>query len=351
MTTRPLGRTGLQVSPLVLGAMMLGGRGNPDRADCIRIIHRALDAGVNTIDTADLYGQGESERIVGEALAGGRRDDVVLATKFHGPMDVQMGQPGGDPNSRGNSRRWIVREVENSLRRLKTDWIDLYQVHRPERETDVEETLSALTDLQRQGKIRAFGSSTFPAHATVEAQWVAERRGLGRFVTEQPPYSILVRGIEADLLPVTEKHGMGVIPWSPLACGWLSGRFRKGQDLPDSNRAKRMPARYDLERPGNQAKLDAAEDLAVLAEEAGLSLVHLAIAFVLAHPAVTAPIIGPRTMEQLETQLGAADVVLSTDVLDRIDEIVPPGVTLSRDDLGYVPPALADPFLRRRRTA
>jgi aryl-alcohol dehydrogenase-like predicted oxidoreductase len=351
MEHRSLGRTGMMVSPLCLGAMMFGPWGEPDHARSTEIIHRALDAGINFIDTADVYSQGESEEIVGEALAGGRRDSVILATKFHGPMDVAMGQSGGDPNSRGNSRRWIVREVENSLRRLKTDWIDLYQVHRPERETDVEETLSALTDLQRQGKIRAFGSSTYPAHETVEAQWVAERRGLGRFVTEQPPYSILVRGIEADLLPVTEKYGMGVIPWSPLAGGWLSGRFRLGQDTPESNRAKRMPARYDLSLPGNQAKLEAADALAVLAEEAGLSLVHLAIAFVLAHPAVTAPIIGPRTMEQLETQLGAADVVLTTDVLDRIDEIVPPGVTLSREDLGYVPPALADPFLRRRRTA
>lgn len=351
MEYRGLGPTGMQVSPLCLGAMMFGPWGEPDHVVSTTIIHRALDAGINFIDTADVYSQGESEVIVGEALAGGRRDDVILATKFHGPMDVAMGQPGGDPNRRGNSRRWIIREVEDSLRRLQTDWIDLYQVHRPERETDVEETLSALTDLQRQGKIRAFGSSTFPAHETVEAQWVAERRGLGRFVTEQPPYSILVRGIEADLLPVTEKYGMGVLPWSPLAGGWLSGRFRKGQDAPDTNRAKRMPGRYDLSRPENQAKLDAVEALAVLADEAGLTLVHLAIAFTLAHPAVTAPIIGPRTMDQLETQLGAADVTLTGDVLDRIDEIVPPGVTLLSDDAGYVPPALQDSRLRRRRTS
>ena len=350
MEYRSLGRTGMMVSPLCLGAMMFGQWGEPDHDVSVSIIHRALDAGVNFVDTADVYSAGESEEIVGKALAGGRRDDVILATKFHGPMDVPMGQPGGDPNSRGNSRHWIVREVENSLRRLQTDWIDLYQVHRPERETDVEETLSALTDLQREGKIRAFGSSTFPAHETVEAQWVAQRRGLGRFVTEQPPYSILVRGIEADLLPVAEKYGMGVIPWSPLAGGWLTGRYRKGQPAPETNRAKRMPARYDLDRPANRAKLDAADALAELADDAGMSLVHLAVAFTLAHPAVTAPIIGPRTMEQLESQLGAADVVLGTDVLDRIDEIVPPGTTLSDLDAGYVPPALADPFLRRRRT-
>ena len=261
-----------------------------------------------------------------------------------------MGEPGGDPNKRGNSRRWIVREVENSLRRLQTDWIDLYQVHRLDPDTDVEETLSALTDLQRQGKIRAFGSSTFPAHEVVEAQWTAQRRGLGRFVTEQPPYSLLVRGIEADLLPVTQRYGMGVLPWSPLAGGWLTGRYRKGQDIPTSRRAAMMPARYDLSDLDNQRKLDAADAFAELAEKAGLPLIHLALAFTLAHPAVTAPIIGPRTMEQLESQLGAAEVTLSAEVLDRIDEIVPPGVTLSRTDHSYTPPALSDPLLRRRRT-
>ncbi|MBE7163488.1 MAG: aldo/keto reductase, partial [Williamsia herbipolensis] len=269
MEYRSLGPTGMQVSPLCLGAMMFGAWGEPDHDVSIGIIHRALDAGINFIDTADVYSQGESETIVGKALAGGRRDDVVLATKFHFPM-------GDDPNSGGNSRRWILRAVDDSLRRLRTDWIDLYQVHRPDESADIEETLSALTDLQRAGKIRAFGSSTFPAHQVVEAQWTSERRGLGRFVTEQPPYSILVRGIEADLLPVTEKYGMGVLPWSPLAGGWLSGRYRKGQDAPESHRAGRMPARYDLDDPANQAKLDAAEALAQLAEKSGLTLVHLA---------------------------------------------------------------------------
>jgi aryl-alcohol dehydrogenase-like predicted oxidoreductase len=351
MEYRTLGRTGMQVSPLCLGAMMFGAWGEPDHDVSIKIIHRALDAGINFIDTADVYSQGESEEIVGKALAGGRRDDIIVATKFHGPMDVGAGQQGGDPNKRGNSRRWIIREVENSLRRLQTDWIDLYQVHRPEPETDIEETLAALTDLQRQGKIRAFGSSTFPAHEIVEAQWVAERRGLGRFVTEQPPYSILVRGIEADVLPVAEKYGMGVIPWSPLGGGWLTGRYRKGQDIPQSRRATRVPGRYDMDKPSNQAKLDAVEELALLAADAGISLIHLALAFTLTHPAVTAPIIGPRTMEQLESQLDATDVTLSNDLLDRIDKIVPPGVTLNRDaDSGYVPPAVREPFLRRRRT-
>jgi aryl-alcohol dehydrogenase-like predicted oxidoreductase len=252
---------------------------------------------------------------------------------------------------RGNSRRWIVRAVENSLRRLDTDWIDLYQIHRPDPDTDVEETLSALTDLQRQGKIRAFGSSTFPAHQMVHAQWVSERRGLGRFVTEQPPYSLLVRGIEADVLPVAHDYGMGVLPWSPLAGGWLSGGYRKDKDLPESLRRNRIPARFDMSSPENQRKLEAADALGKLADDSGLSLIHLALAFVMQHPGVTAPIIGPRTMDHLQSQIGAAEVTLSTDILDRIDEIVPPGVTIARSDGGYQPPSLEDPFLRRRRTA
>lgn len=347
MRYRSLGTTGMQVSPLCLGTMMFGSWGNEDVGQCTAIVDRALAAGVNFIDTADVYSQGVSEEIVGRAIAG-RRDDVILATKFHLPMDTAFGRPGGDPNKRGNSRRWIVKEVEDSLRRLGTDWIDLYQVHRPDADTAIEETLGALTDLQRQGKIRAFGSSTFPAHQLVEAQWVAERRALGRFTTEQPPYSILVRGIEADVLPVAQQYRMGVLPWSPLAGGWLTGRYRAGHQAPTTHRAERLPVRYDLNLPGNQAKLVAAEQLAQLAAEAGLSLIHLALAFVMAHPAVTAPIIGPRTMEQLESQLGVVDVTLSADVLDRIDEIVPPGVNLSAPDSGYVPPALANAELRRR---
>jgi aryl-alcohol dehydrogenase-like predicted oxidoreductase len=342
METRQLGRTGVEVSPLCLGAMMFGAWGNTDHDDSIRIIHRALDAGINFIDTADVYARGESEEIVGKALSGGRRDDVVLATKFHGAM-------GEDPNERGNSRRWIVREVENSLKRLGTDWIDLYQVHRAEPETDVDETLGALTDLVRSGKVRYIGSSTFPPSAVVEAQWVAERRGRERFVCEQPPYSLLVRGVEAELLPVCQRYGMGVIPWSPLAGGWLSGKFRKNADeAPTSRRAERLPQRYDLSLPGNQRKLDAAEELAQLAEETGITLIEMALAFVIRHPAVTAAIIGPRTMEHLESQLTAVDVELSDDVLDRIDEIVPPGTNFNAGDAGYTPPAVADPALRRR---
>jgi aryl-alcohol dehydrogenase-like predicted oxidoreductase len=340
MEHRTLGRTGMQVSPLCLGAMMFGAWGNPDHDESTRIIHRALDAGINFIDTADVYSRGESEEIVGKALAGGRRDNVILATKVHGTM-------GDDPNEYGNSRRWITREVENSLRRLGTDWIDLYQIHRPEPDTDIDETLGALSDLVHAGKVRAIGSSTFPAAEIVEAQWVAERRGRERFVCEQPPYSMLVRGIEADVLPVCRRYGMGVIPWSPLAGGWLSGRWRKDQEPPVSSRSQRLPQRFDLSIPGNQRKLDAVEQLARLAEEAGMTLIEMALAFVINHPAVTAAIVGPRTMEQLESQLPAADVRLSGDVLDRIDEIVPPGTNLNPADAGWQDPALA-PAARRR---
>jgi aryl-alcohol dehydrogenase-like predicted oxidoreductase len=340
MEMRTLGRTGITVSPLCLGAMMFGAWGNPDHDESVRIIHRALDAGINFIDTADVYSRGESEEIVGKALAGGRREHVVLATKVHGAM-------GEDPNQRGNSRRWITRAVEDSLRRLQTDWIDLYQIHRPEADTDIDETLGVLSDLVRQGKVRAIGSSTFPASQIVEAQWVAERRGRERFVCEQPPYSMLVREIEADILPTCARHGMGVIPWSPLGGGWLSGKYRKGADRPESTRAARLPGRYDLTLPGNQRKLEAADALAGVAEQAGLTLIELALAFVMRHPSVTAPIIGPRTMEQLESQLPAADVALSDDVLDRIDEIVPPGTNLNANDGGWQNPGLA-PEVRRR---
>jgi aryl-alcohol dehydrogenase-like predicted oxidoreductase len=340
MDYRTLGRTGVKVSPLCLGAMMFGEWGNPDHEDSIRIIHRALDGGINFIDTADVYSRGESEEIVGKALAHGKRENVVLATKVHGTM-------GDDPNQFGNTRRWITREVEDSLRRLQTDWIDLYQIHRPELDTDIDETLGALSDLVHAGKVRYIGSSTFPASQIVEAQWVAERRGRERFVCEQPPYSILVRDIERDVLPTCQRYGMGVIPWSPLAGGWLSGRYRKDQDVPQSHRAERIPSRYDMSLPENQRKLEVADQLARLAEEHGMTLIEMALGFVIRHPAVTAAIIGPRTMEQLESQLTAADVSLSDDVLDRIDEIVPPGVNLNPADAGWQNPALAQAARRR----
>jgi aryl-alcohol dehydrogenase-like predicted oxidoreductase len=343
MEHRSLGRTGVSVSKFCLGAMMFGAWGNSDHDECIRIIHRALDAGINFIDTADVYAQGESEEIVGKALAGGRRDDIILATKFHGAM-------GDDPNRQGSSRRWIIREVEDSLRRLGTDWIDLYQVHRPRTDTDIEETLSALSDLIHQGKVRYVGSSTFPASQIVEAQLVARDRHLQRFVTEQPPYSMLVRAVEADVLPTCARHGMAVMSYSPLAGGWLSGRWRKDAGQQPSSRASRLPERFDLSQPANQRKLDAVEQFARLADEAGITLIQLAIAFVLNHPAVTAPIIGPRTMEQLESQLAAADVVLDQAVLDRIDDIVPPGTTINPADNSFQNPAL-QPAARRREGA
>lgn len=335
---RTLGRTGIKVSPYCLGAMMFGAWGNTDHDDSIGIIHKALDSGINFVDTADVYAQGESEEIVGKALEQlppTRRDEVVLATKAHAPM-------GDDPNRRGNSRRWLVREVEDSLRRLRTDHLDLYQIHRPDPDTDVEETLSALTDLVRSGKVRAIGSSTFPASEIVEAQWVAERRGHERFRTEQPPYSILNRGIEREVLPVCRRYGMGTLVWSPLAMGMLTGKIRKGQEA-GTQRAQRTPGRFTDER-----KLDVVEALIPLAEEAGLSMVHMAMAFAVAHPGVTSAIIGPRTAEQLDDVLAGAEVTLGDDVLDRIDEIVPPGVDVNPGDVSYEPPAIGEVAQRRR---
>jgi aryl-alcohol dehydrogenase-like predicted oxidoreductase len=342
MRYRSLGTTGVKVSPLCLGAMMFGAWGNRDHDDSVRVIHRALDAGINFVDTADVYSAGESEEIVGKAIAG-RRDEVVLATKFHAPM-------GEGPNTGGNSRRWVVRAVEDSLRRLGTDHIDLYQVHRPEPDTDIDDTLSALSDLVRAGKVLYLGSSTFPADAVVEAQWVAERRGHERFRVEQPPYSIFVRGIEATLLPALQRYGMTAIPWSPLNGGMLTGRYRPG-DVPTGGRAARMPDRFDPERPGVARKLELIPQLEAVAAAAGLPLTHLALGFTLAHPAVSSAIIGPRTMDQLEGLLGAADVRLDDDTLNRIDELVPPGTNVNAGDAGYVPPSIAQPWRRRRPAA
>ncbi len=340
MQSRPLGRTGVHVSALCLGAMMFGDWGTKDHDESIRIIHRALDVGINFIDTADVYSAGESEEIVGKAIAG-RRDDIVLATKFHSPM-------GDDVNQRGNGRRWIIAEVENSLRRLQTDWIDLYQVHRYDPAIDLEVTLGALTDLVHAGKIRYFGHSTWPVSAIVEAQWTAERRGTERPWTEQPSYSILTRGIERDVLPTLMRYGYGVLSYSPLAGGWLSGRYRRdAQRGPTSPSRQRLVNRFDLALDENQRKLSAATALATLAEEAGLSLIEMAIAFVLRHPGISSAIIGPRTMEHLDSQISGADVRLSDDVLDAIDQVVVPGVTLNPADDGWVPPAL-DPGARRR---
>ena len=341
MRYRTLGGTGIQVSVHCLGAMMFGAAGNPDHDDCIRIIHAALAQGINFVDTADMYSAGESEQIVGQALRG-RRDDVVLATKVHFPM-------GEGPNRSGNSRRWILNAVEASLQRLRTDWIDLYQIHRPDHTTDIEETLWVLSDLVRQGKIRAFGCSTFPAEQIVEAQWAAERRGLGRFRTEQPPYSLLARGIEASVLPVCQRYRMGVLVWSPLASGFLSGRYRKDQPVDlSSGRPALNPERFDPSMPHNAAKFEAVDQLAELARDTGCSLPQLAVAFTVAHPAVTSAIIGPRTMEHLDGLLQGASLTLDDTTLDRIDQIVPPGTNLYHPDGVWRPPALSDAARRRR---
>lgn len=337
MQYRTLGRTGIKVSPYALGAMMFGALGNPDHDDCTKIINTALDAGINFIDTADVYARGESEEILGKALKG-RRDNVVLATKAHGPM-------GEDPNQQGNSRRWITKAVENSLRRLDTDYIDLYQMHRPDPSTDVEETLSVLTDLMRAGKIRAIGSSTTPASEIVEAQWVAERRNLQRFRTEQPTYSILNRGIEREVLPVAERYGMGVMVWSPMAGGLLTGRYRKGQTT-DSKRAS-----FGFKHLSDERRLDVVEQLIPLAEEAGIKMTHLAVAFTIAHPGVTSALIGPRTMNHLQDLLDGMDTTLSDGLLDKIDEIVPPGTDIGTLDMAYDTPAITETALRRRPTA
>ena len=339
MQYRTIGRTGVQVSSLALGAMNFGAIGRTTQDEATALVDAALEGGVNLIDTADMYGAGESEEMVGKAIAG-RRDDIVLATKVSMPI-------GDERNHQGASRRWLVTELDNSLRRLGVDHVDLYQIHRWDPRTSDEETLSALTDLQRAGKIRYFGSSTFPAYRLVQAQWAAREHHLGRYVTEQPSYSILQRGIETDVLPVTEEYGLGVLAWSPLASGWLSGAIREGRPVTTS-RSTILPERFDLSVPANRARLDAVEKVAAVADEAGLTMIQLALGFVTAHPAVTSAIIGPRTPDHLHAQLAAADTVLSADVLDALDAIVAPGVDLAAHEKFDIPPALLDPSLRRR---
>ena len=343
MEQRTLGKTGITVSRTCLGAMMFGAMGNRDHRDCIGIIHRALDAGVNFIDTADAYSRGESEEIVGQALKG-RRDRVVLATKFFVPM-------GEDPNMKGGSRRWIVEAIENSLRRLGTDYIDLYQLHRYDDATDLEETLSALSDLVHQGKIRCFGSSMFPADRIVESHWIAERRGLLRFRCEQPWYSIFAREVERFVLPACARYGMGAIIWSPLDGGWLTGRYRKPEDLGEKTRiaalARMRGKGFDPASELNLRKFQLVDALAKLAADSGLSLTHLALAFTLEHPAVTAAIIGPRTREQLDDLLASVDLRLDSEILDRIDALVPPGTSVNGIDPTSRPRGLGRRFRRR----
>jgi aryl-alcohol dehydrogenase (NADP+) len=339
MEQRPLGRSGFAVSGLGLGTMVLGSWGNTDLDECHRIINRAIDGGINLIDTADMYGEGENERLVGTAIRR-RRDEVVLCTKFHHPVGDH-----DDPTRRGNSRRWIEQAVDDSLRRLGVDHIDIYQAHRPDPDVPLEETVDALSDLVAAGKIRAWGTSTFPAEALVQSHWIADRTGGQPPVSEQPPYSILCRGIERDVLPAAHHLDIGVICWSPLSGGWLTGKYTRDNPMPSGSRGATNPDHFD---GGNEAKFDAVEALSVIAAEAGLSPAHLALAWISEHPAVTAALIGPRTEAQLEDLLGAADVHLSTDVLDAIDEVVPPGATLNPADAGWIPPGLA--VAQRRRS-
>ena len=333
-----MGRTGVKVSRFGLGTMVLGAWGNTDHDDCVRLINRAIDGGINLIDTADVYAFGESEEIVGKAITPRRRDEVVLATKFHNGMS-------DDPNHRGNSRRWIRTAVEDSLRRLNTDYIDLYQIHRPDPSTDISETIDALTDLVRAGKIGAWGTSTFPAADLVETVWAAERRAVSGPHTEQPPYSILCRGIETDVLPACLRHGIGVIVWSPLCGGWLTGKYPRSEPVPAGSRAE---TNADHFAGGNEAKYDAVELLGAIANGAGLTLTQLALAWSVEHPAVTSALIGPRTNEQLDDLLTAAEVTLGPDVLDAIDGVVSPGVDLNPGDSGWTSPGLA--VRKRRRT-
>jgi len=343
MQYRPLGRTGITVSTYCLGTMMFGSWGNPDADECVAMVDAALDAGVNFVDTADIYDDGVSEEILGRALRG-RRDDVVLATKFANPM-------GDDPNQRGGSRRWIRRAVEGSLRRLDTEWIDLYQMHRPDPHTDIDETLGALSELVHDGLVRAIGTSTFPAELIVDAHHVARQGHHQRFATEQPPYSMLARGVEAAVLPTCIRLGLGVLVWAPLNGGWLSGKYRRGVDPPAASRADREPDHFDFAGAVRDRKLVLVEQLDKVAADAGLSLLHLAPGLALAHPAVTAAIVGPRTPEQLAAVLAGADVVLTADVLDQIDAVVAPGTNVNPADAGWTPPELADPTARRQPEA
>lgn len=322
MRYRKLGTTGIEVSTQCLGTMMYGAMGNTDHDDCISQIHHAMDSGINFIDTADAYSQGESEIILGKALAG-RRDDAIVATKVFNPI-------GQGLNRRGTSRRWVIQACEDSLRRLNTDYIDLYQVHRLDWDVDIEEIMDAMSWLVQQGKVRYIGSSTYPAEWIVEAQWAARRRNTQRFICEQPQYSIFARGIETDVLPTAARHNMGVIPWSPLAGGWLTGKYRREIGLPKDSRFgsggnfARM-SKLEEQPEVLDARYDLVERLDEVAQNAGITLTQLAYGFVDAHPAITATIIGPRTRAQLDDAIAASDVTLDAATLDAIDAICPVG--------------------------
>ncbi|MGH7961364.1 MAG: aldo/keto reductase [Candidatus Binatia bacterium] len=353
MEYRTLGGSGIKVSHFCLGAMMFGAWGNTDHDECVRIIHAALDAGVNFIDTSDAYSSGESEQILAKALRG-RRENVVLATKCFFPPGRagQFTREGASVNNGGGSRRWIVRAVEASLQRLDTDYIDVYQLHRRDWDTDLEESLAAMTDLQRAGKIRVIGTSATPAEWIVEAQHIAEKRQLARVRSEQCIYSILSRGIEVSVLPTCQRYGVGTMVYAPLAAGWLSGKYRRHEPLPAGSRAAgrlgQMLGVWNEERPEVQRKYVLVEELSMLAREAGHSLTHMAMAFAAEHPAVSSVIMGPRTMEQIQDTLAAAELRLAPEVLDRLDAIVPPGTRVDPKDSLIPNPWLDEPARRRR---
>lgn len=336
MEYRALGRTGVQVSELCLGAMMFGGRTEP--ADSLPIIDAALDAGVNFVDTANVYSRGHSEEVVGEALAAhSKRDRVVLATKVHGRMD------NDDPNASGNSRRHLIAQCEASLRRLRTDWIDLYQIHRPSPGVPIDEVLRALDDLVRAGKVRYFGFSTFAAWQVVESIWVAKELGTNRVICEQPPYHLLDRRIERELVPVAQTYGLALIPWSPLAGGFLTGKYRRGQAAPEGSRIARQSGGANLVHNGrvfNDAAFEVLDVVEALAKEKGCTPSQLALAWCCHQPAVTSPIIGPRTMDQLEDNLASLEVELTDADRVRLDEVALPGrATVPYYDADFGPSA------------
>ncbi|RYZ10085.1 MAG: aldo/keto reductase [Myxococcales bacterium] len=335
MIHRLLGRTGIRVSPLTLGAMMFGGRAGPEESQ--RIIDRAIEAGINFIDTANVYSLGRSEEVVGDALRrNGHRHHVVLATKVHGNMHPDDGL---DPNQAGNSRRQIIEQAEASLRRLKTDYIDLYQIHRPDPGTAIDETLRALDDLVRSGKVRYIGSSTYAAWQVVESLWASKELGLNRFVTEQPPYNLLDRRIERELIPAATTYGLGLIPWSPLAGGFLSGKYRRQGQQPEGRFSDRTHIRA-ASLLDNPRAFDAVEALDGVAKEKNVPLSQLALAWTVRQPGITSPIIGPRTLEQLEDNLLALNVTFTEAELKRIDSISPPGShTVSFYDAAFGPNA------------
>ncbi|NHN34048.1 aldo/keto reductase [Paenibacillus agricola] len=344
MEYRNFGRTGIKVSSITLGTGAFGSWGNTDEEECKRIVEESIAAGINFIDTADVYAGGVSEEIVGKALKS-RREEIVLGTK----VGMQM---GNGINRRGNSKRWIKNALEDSLRRLQTDYVDVYQLHRPDLDTDIEETLGILTDLVKEGKIRYIGTSGFQAWQLTESQWASERWKLERFASEQPPYSILNRSIELDVLAAAQKYGLGVLVWSPLSGGLLTGKYSVGQTAEAGSRAERFKGNVlgnvvDPHRPENRVKFEKIHLLQDLANEAGLTLAHMAVAFTQAHPAVTSTIIGPRTRGQLQESLKGIELRLSTDVLDAIDKIVAPGQTLDDMERAWEPGWLA--VANRRR--